>query len=170
MNETLQTILSRRSIRRYTQEDVSEEHVENLLRAAMAAPSAGNAQTWEFVVVKQREILDKIPEFHPYTRMLKEAPMAIVVCGALDREKYKGYWVQDCAAASQNILLAAQSLGLGAVWCGIYPDEDRVAKFKDLLKIPENVVPFSIIAVGHPAEEKPSADRFDQNKIHYDKW
>jgi len=129
--EILEAIKTRRSIRKFTdkkvsKEDintlkVSKEDINTLLEAAMQAPSAGNQQPWEFIVIDDRKILDVIPDFHPYSKMLKESPIAILVCGKIDATKYCGYWVQDCSAATQNILLAAHGVGLGAVWLGIYP-------------------------------------------------
>jgi nitroreductase len=163
-------ILTRRSIRRYTGQEVSREILLDLLRAAMSAPSAGNEQPWEFVVIKDRRLLDAIPGFHPYAQMLTEAPAAILVCGDLSREKYKGYWVQDCAAATENMLIAVNDKGLGAVWLGIYPVEERITGLRRLLNIPENRIPFSLVALGYPAEKKEPADRFDAERIHYDCW
>lgn len=168
--ETLEAIHGRRSIRRYTAQPVSEEMVEKMLRAAMAAPSAGNQQPWQFVVIDDRKILDAIPQFHPYSAMLKEAPLAIVVCGDERQERYKGYWVQDCSAATQNLLLAAHDLGLGAVWLGVYPIMDRVAKTQELLGLPPHVIPLAIVSIGHPAEKKGPEDRFQASRIHRNRW
>ena len=117
----MDAILTRRSIRHYTAQPVAEELITGFLKAAMAAPSAGNEQPWEFVVLTERTILDRIPSFHPYAAMLREAPAAILVCGDLAREKHEGYWVQDCSAATENILIAVNEKGLGAVWLGIFP-------------------------------------------------
>ena len=166
MNE----IFTRRSIRKYTNQDVSEEMVESLLRAGMAAPSAGNEQPWQFIVIKNRHVLAEIPKFHPYSQMLREATCAIVVCGDLSIEKYPGYWVQDCSAATQNMLLRAQTLGLGAVWLGVYPMEERVAPLKALLGLPESIIPLCILSIGYPAENKPPIDRFDPERIHRERW
>lgn len=141
-----------------------------MLEAAMAAPSAGNQQPWEFVVVRDKEVLQKLTEVSPYTKMLKEADLAIVVCGDEAKEKHKGYWVQDCSAATENILIMAAHLGLGAVWCGIYPVDERVVGVKNILGLPQSVIPLGIIAVGHPAEHKEPANRYDESKIHYDRW
>ena len=102
--------------------------------------------------------------------MLKDAPLAIVVCGDERLERYKGFWVQDCSAATQNLLLAAHAVGLGAVWLGVYPVQQRVAKTQDLLGLPEGVIPLAIIAVGHPAERKPPADRYDASRVHRNSW
>lgn len=168
----MKAILERRSIRKYTDEPVSDDDLSNLLKAAMAAPSAGNQQSWEFVVIRDRDILNTAVGIHPSGgyKMLGHAPLAIVVCGNPDKELYEGYWVQDCAAATENILIAAQSLGLGAVWLGVYPREDRVAKLKKLLGLPDRIIPLSIVSVGHPAEKKGPSNRFDEGNIHLDKW
>ena len=166
----MKEIFERRSIRKYTCKEVSDESVRELLKAAMSAPSAGNQQPWDFIIVKDRAVLNEIPKIHPYAQMLKEAPVAIIVCGALEREKHAGYWVQDCAAAIENILIEAQFLGLGAVWLGVYPREDRVTGLKKLLEIPENVIPLAVISIGWPAESKAASQRYDEQKIHIDKW
>jgi nitroreductase len=168
----MKNILERRSIRKYTDEPVSDDDLKNLLKAAMAAPSAGNQQSWEFVAVRDRDTLNTMIRFHPGGgyNMLGHAPLAIVVCGDLERQLHEGYWVQDCSAATENILIAAHSLGLGAVWLGAYPREDRVGKIKELLGIPENIMPLCIISVGHPAEEKKPSNRYDETRIHLNKW
>jgi nitroreductase len=166
----MKSILTRRSIRKYTAEPILHEVLIELLQAAMSAPSAGNEQPWEFVVITVRQILDKIPKFHPYAQMLKEAPIAILVCGDLNREKYKGYWVQDCSAATENILIAVNEKGLGAVWLGIYPIEERINGLRKLLNIPEHIIPFALVAIGHPAEKKEPADRFESVRIHFNQW
>ncbi|MPM59535.1 NADPH-flavin oxidoreductase [bioreactor metagenome] len=166
----MDSILKRRSIRKYKNIKVSDEVVEDLLRAAMAAPSAGNEQPWEFVVLRDKEVMKKITEIHPYSKMLLNSDVAIVICGDEEKEVFKGYWVQDCSAATENILLAAQDMGLGAVWLGVYPIADRVEKIKELLGLPGNVIPLSIVPVGYPDEEKTSADRFDEARIHLNRW
>jgi nitroreductase len=166
----MKEIFERRSIRKYTGEDISDESIKELLKAAMAAPSAGNQQPWDFIVVKDRTVLNEIPKVHQYAQMLREAPLAIIVCGSLDREKHKGYWMQDCAAAIENMLIEAQFLGLGAVWLGVYPREDRVAGIKKLLEIPENVMPLAVISIGYPAESKEASQRYDEKKVHINKW
>jgi nitroreductase len=163
-------ILSRRSIRKYTGQRVSDDQVTELLRAAMSAPSAGNQQPWCFVVVRSQEVLDRIPTVHPYSAMTPHASVVIAVCGNLTGLKYSGYWVQDCSAATENVLLAAHELGLGAVWMGVYPTEERVEGIRELLGLPEHVIPLSLIAVGYPAEFPPAADRFDATRVHYDRW
>lgn len=166
----IETILSRRSVRTFKPEAVPEQLMAELLEAAMAAPSAGNQQPWHFVVITARKTLDAIPKFHPYSHMLHEAQAAVLVCGDVSLEMHKGYWVQDCSAATENMLLAAHGLGLGGVWVGVYPCEDRVGKFRELLDIPQHVIPFSLVAIGYPAEHLPKAKRFDPSRIHYERW
>ncbi|MBY9001096.1 MAG: nitroreductase family protein [Candidatus Heimdallarchaeota archaeon] len=166
----MKNILSRRSIRKFTDQTVSDEQITSLLKAAMSAPSAANKQPWEFIVIRKRETLDKIPEFHKYTKMLATANLAIVVCGNTTKADTRGFWIQDCAAATQNILLAANSLSLGSVWCGVYPNEEIYPQMQKLLELPEEIYPVSIIALGYPDEEKPPSERYDENKIHHEKW
>ncbi len=166
----METILTRRSIRQYTPKPVSREVLHEILAAAMSAPSAGNERPWHFIVLTDRSLLDEIPKFHPYSAMLKQAGVAILVCGDVMLEKHKGYWVLDCAAATENMLLAAHAKGLGAVWCGVYPTEDRVAHLQRLLHLPENVVPFSLIPLGFPGEVRQAPDRFDGSRVHDNKW
>jgi nitroreductase len=163
-------ILSRRSIRQYTNQPVSAQQVRDLLAAAMAAPSAGNQQPWHFVVMDDRAVLDQVPSFHPHSTMIREAPLAIAVCADLTKATHPGMWVQDCSAATENLLLAAHAMGLGAVWLGIYPRDERVAGLRRLLALPENVMPLSLIPIGYPAEEKPPADRFQESRIHRNRW
>jgi len=142
--------------------------------AAMSAPAGHNQRLWEFIVIKDKNIMNDITEIHPYSQMLKEASLAIIVCGDLEKEKHAedwaSYWVQDCAAATENILIEAQYLGLGAVWRSAYPRKDVVDGLKILLKLPVKVIPLSMIAIGHPAEKKKTPDRYDKQKIHIDKW
>ena len=165
-------ILSRRSIRKYTAQPVDDEIIEKLLRAAFAAPSAHNEQPWHFVVIRDRTMLDEIPNIHPYAKMLKEAPAALAVCAdhKLEKDAEAGYWVQDCAAATQNILLAAHGLGLGACWLGIHPRMQRKDAISKLLNLPENVSPFCLIALGYPAEQKEPSERFQPERMHQNQW
>jgi nitroreductase len=168
--DALNTLLSRRSIRKYTEEPVSESDLQDVIKAAMEAPSAGNEQPWHFVIINDRKVLDQIPAFHPHSQMVKSAPVAILICGDLDKEKHKGYWTQDCSAATQNMLLAVHTKGLGGVWVGVYPRDERVEGFRKLLNIPGNVIPFALVPIGHPAEEKPPGGRFDPSRIHTNLW
>lgn len=162
----LDIIFKRRSIRKYHDKPVSAEHIETLLRAAMAAPSASNKQPWQFVVVEDRATLNAFMDVHAYARMLSEATLCIAVCG----EKSKPFWVQDCSAATQNILLAAAGLGLGSVWLGVHPNAEREAQVASILGIPEEHAPLCLIAIGHPAEEKGPSERFNTEKVHHEKW
>ena len=163
-------IFLRRSIRKYEPRAVPEEDITVLMRAAMAAPSAGNEQPWHFVVIRDRQILEAIPVFHPHAAMLKDASVAILICGDLTLEKYKGFWVQDCSAATQNLLLAATARGLGTVWTAIYPIEDRVVGIRKLLHLPNHVIPLSLVPIGYPFEHPGRADRFRADRVHHDQW
>jgi nitroreductase len=168
--EVMDAILGRRSIRKYSPQAVDQELIRELLTAAMSAPSAGNEQPWHFVVIKDKNLLNEIPKFHPHSSMLREAPLAILVCGDLTLEKYKGYWVQDCSAATQNLLLAAHARGLGAVWLGIYPIDERVEGMRKLLSLPEHIVPLSVVSLGYPAERKSPLNRFQESRVHDNRW
>lgn len=166
----MNAIFSRHSIRKYSEEEVSEKTLEQLLRAAMAAPSAGNEQPWHFIVIRDRSILAGFPKFHPHAGMAPEAACAIVICGDLSLEKHAGFWVQDCSAATENLLLEAQERGLGAVWVGLYPNEDRVKETRKLLHLPEHIIPLALVPIGHPAEKREVGDRFNPDRIHHDGW
>jgi nitroreductase len=168
--EALEAILTRRSIRKYSNKPVSEEAVRTLLEAGMSAPSAMNEQPWEFIVTRKREALLAIKDVHPYAAMLAEAQRAITICGNTAREKRPGYWMIDCSAATQNILLAAHALGLGAVWLGVYPNQDRVEPISRLLELPPDVIPLAIVAIGYPAESKETSRRYDPERVHEEKW
>ena len=168
--DAIDAILFRRSIRRYTSQPVSDNVIKELLEAAMSAPSAGNEQPWHYVVITDRAILDEIPKYHPYSSMVREAPVAILVCCDLHLDRHDGLWVQDCSAATENLLIAVQAKGLGAVWLGVYPREERVTGLRKLLGIPEHVIPFSLIPIGYPAEHKPKANRYDTSRVHHNRW
>jgi len=166
----IDAILTRRSIRRFTGRVITDEQLNLLLKAGFQAPSAYNLQPWHYVVVKEKETLEKIADIHPYAKMLPQAGCGIVVCGDISRETKEGYLVEDCSAAIQNILLAAHGTGLGAVWCGVYPDTDRCRLFSEILNLPENIIPVGLVAIGYPNEEKPPQDRFDPTKVHFETW
>ncbi|NLZ80392.1 MAG: nitroreductase family protein [Clostridiales bacterium] len=167
----MKEIFSRRSIRKYQDKPIEDELIQKLLRAAMYAPSAGNEKPWQFIVIKDRDKLNEITTFHPYTQMLKEAPLAILVCADVSNLKYNGvFWVQDIAACTQNILLEGKHLGLGTCWCGVYPSEDKETKLREMFNIPENFIPTSLIAVGYPAEEREVRERYNPDRVHYEKW
>ena len=166
----MKEIFERRSIRKYADQVVSEDIIEKIIEAGMAAPSAGNEQPWHFIIITDRRILNEIPKFHPYSKMLNEVSCGIVVCGDLSLEKYPGFWVQDCSAATENMLLMAQELGIGSVWLGVYPLEDRVKALKALLRLPDNVIPLSILPIGYPAEKKAPVNRFNPSRVHRNGW
>jgi nitroreductase len=166
--ELIKTIFARRSIRKYTAKPVSRKNVKTMLEAAMAAPSSSNRKPWHFIVVTDRHILDKLASVHPYGKMLFEAPLCIAVCG--DKTISPRYWIQDCSAATENLLLAAAALSLGAVWLGVHPRESRGKPISKILKIPENVVPLNLVSVGHPAEEKEPRTQYDEQRVHNEHW
>lgn len=167
----MQEIFNRRSIRRYENKTVTDEQIEQLLRAAMYAPSAGNEQPWHFVVIKDRETLNRIMKIHPYTQMLREASLAIIPCADTSKVKYNGvFWPQDMAASIQNILLQANGIGLGTCWCGVYPREELMNPISEIIDLPKGVNPFAVVAVGYPAEKGMAGDRFKREKVHYEKW
>ena len=168
--EALEALHTRRSIRKYGDEPVAEELVERLLRAAMAAPSAQNCQPWHFVVIDDRELLAKIPPINPNAAMADQAPLAILICGDRDLELFDGYWVVDCAAAVQNLLLAAHALGLGAVWTGVYPRKQRMDGFARLVGLPKNVLPHTLVVLGHPAEQPAGEDRYRADRVRRNRW
>jgi len=164
----LDTIFARRSIRQYTSEPVSEEDIKKLLEAGMAAPSASNRKPWHFVVVTDRAKLNALAEKHPYGKMLAQAALAIAVCG--DPKISVKYWIQDCSAATENILLAATSLGLGSVWLGVAPNSDRTEAVAEVLGIPEDMGILNVISIGHPAEEKEPRTQYDEGRVHRNGW
>jgi len=167
--DAMEAILTRRSIRKYTKQPVSDEVLKELLEAGMYAPSASNQQPWCFVVINDRKIMNEIPKYHSSSQMLREAAVAILVCCDLDLQLGE-LDVQDCSAATQNILLAAHAKGLGAVWLGVYPAESVVMATKKLLNLPEHIIPISLISIGYPAEQKPQPDRYRADKVHYNRW
>ncbi len=171
----LENIMTRSSVRSYTTQKVEDDKIETLLKAGMAAPTGGNKQPWEFIVVTDRETLDKIPEYAAGAKMITKSQTAIVVCGDTSRcmpGTLVEYWIQDCSAATENILLAAHAMGLGAVWCGAYPnnDQDRVGKMQELLGLPEGVYALSVIVLGYPDSEPTPKDKWDRAKVHYNKY
>lgn len=168
--DCLDAIMTRRSIRTYTAEPVTDEQLETLLRAAMAAPSAGNQQSWRFIVARDAAQREALSQATPYSGMIARAPIGIVICGDTHDLKHPGYWTQDCSAAIENLLLAAHAMGLGAVWIGVYPVPERVEAVRRICGIPEGIEPMSMIALGHPAEEKPPSERYDPSRVFSERW
>jgi nitroreductase len=168
--DALDALMTRRSIRTYDTKPVPKDLVQKLLSAAMNAPSAGNQQPWQFVVIDDRETLEELSRIHPHGKMLAHAPLAVAVCADTAHEKHKGYWVQDCSAATQNLLLAAHACGLGAVWLGVYPREERMKGIAEFIKMPGYIVPLSLISIGWPAEKVAAASRYAQTRVHWNFW
>jgi nitroreductase len=169
---TLNTLSERRSIRKYQDRLVTRESIEQILRVGMSAPSSGNSQPWQFLVVEDKATLDRLSEVRGYAPMLKEASHAIIVCRDMNRkdEFVEDFWIQGCAAATENILLAVQALGLGAVWLGVYPVQEIVEGIRALFNLPENIIPFSVVSLGYPAEEIAALDRYDEARVHWNLW
>ncbi len=168
--ETLKAILTRRSIRKYSHDQIPEEYLDILIKAAMHAPSARNRQPWHFIIVSDRQLLDRLGDINTSWKMLKEASHSIVVCGDKEIEDTVSFIIQDCAAATQNILLAAHDLNIGTVWLGVHPREERLVPLKQILQIPNQILPVSMISLGKPDESREQPDRFLVERIHFDKW
>ena len=165
-------LLSRRSVRKYTEEPVEDSMIQIALEAAMAAPSARHCDPWHFIVVKEQAGRDALADALPYGQMLREAPAGIIVCGDINvaHRSELSYLLQDVAAAIENLLLSLELQGLGAVWLGIHPNEDRIQAVKTAFNLPDNIIPVSAIALGHPAEFPEARTRYDATKVHNDTW
>ena len=169
----IKNIMTRTSVRQYTSEAVTKADIETMLRAGMAAPTAVNKQPWHFVVVTDREQLNALAAANRGTGMAAKAPLAIVVCGDMQKTLSgvgQGFWIQDCSAATENILLAANALGLGAVWTGLYPNEERAKAVRDVVKAPEHIVPLCTIVIGHPAGQTQPKDKWKPENVSYNKF
>ncbi|MBR5566292.1 MAG: nitroreductase family protein [Roseburia sp.] len=166
--EVKEALLKRRSVRKFTEKVVSEEHINELLHAAMSGPSACNKKPWEFYVVSNKDVLKQLQSASKFTKM--QAPLAIIVCGNLSHAlplKMADYWIQDCSAATENILLRATDLGLGAVWCGIHPQKIAEKKVSEILGLSKKEIPLNIILIGHPAESPDARDQYDEKRVHF---
>ncbi|MGE4537471.1 MAG: nitroreductase family protein [Desulfovibrio sp.] len=170
--DLFEAIHTRRSIRAFTEAPVSEADMDAILRAAMAAPSAGNAQPWHFIILDDRATMDAIVAIHAHAAMIRQAPVAVVVAAELAQEKYPGfgYWTLDCSAAVENMLLAARGLGIGSVWCGIYPRTERMEGLTKLLGLPDGVKAHALVVLGHPAQDFKRVERFKPERIHKNRW
>ena len=170
-NDAIKNIMTRTSIRKYTDQPVTKAEIETLLKAGMAAPTAVNKQPWHFVAVTDKAKLKELAGNRG--RMLEQCALAIVVCGNLEKAmpgKAQGYWIQDCSAATENILLAANALGLGAVWTGVYPIDERVEAVSKAVKLPEHIVPLCVIVIGHPAESPTPKDKWKPENVSYNEY
>jgi len=170
MMDVMEAIYTRRSIRKFKNRKIDRETIREILKAAMYAPSARDCRPWHFIVVDDRSVLKAFMEVHPYSSMLKEASHGILVCGDLKLQNGPGYWVVDCGAAAQNLLLAAHGMGLGAVWLGIHPRQERQQAVHHLFRLPDHVQPFCMVALGYPDEKKEMPDRFMPERIHHNSW
>lgn len=167
----MKEIYTRRSIRKYKDIPLEESQILQVIKAGTYAPSAGNEKPWHFIVITKRETLVAITSFHPYTQMLKSAPVAIIACADLTNIKYEGvFWIQDMSAAVQNMLLEATSLNLGSCWCGVYPNLVLVENLSVLLDLPSNIVPAAIVALGVADEAREIDERFNASLVHFEKW
>ncbi|MFC1807704.1 nitroreductase family protein [Candidatus Omnitrophota bacterium] len=172
-NATLDVIHNRKSVRSYIDKPVTEQDLNTLLKAGMAAPTAVDKRPWAFVAITDKEVLAGLANGLPYGRMLNTAGAAIVVCGVLDKALpgvAREFWIQDCSAATENILLAAESLKLGAVWIGVYPIAGNIHHVRTTLSMPEDVIPLNILSIGYPTGDEKPKDKFDEANIHWDKW
>ncbi|MCG8410726.1 MAG: nitroreductase family protein [Bacteroidales bacterium] len=170
---TLEIIHQRKSVRNFTPQEVKKEQLQTLIKAAMAAPTAVNKQPWAFIAIKDRDILDRLGEKLPYAKMLKKVNAAIVVCGDLNKtleDWEQEFWIQDCSAASQNILLAAEAIGLGAVWTAAYPAKDRMQTVSEILGLPESIIPLNVIPVGYPKGVEKPKDKWKPENLHWEQW
>ena len=166
--ELKEALLNRRSIRKFTEEPVSEEDILELLHAGMSGPSACNKTPWEFYVITNPATLEKLRKAARFSKIT--APLAIVVCGNLSKTlplSFSSFWIQDCSAATENILLRVTDLGLGAVWCGVHPMKTAEKNVREALLLPEKIVPLNIIHIGHPTENPEPRDQFSEKKVHY---
>ncbi len=172
-NEAIENILTRVSVRQFTGDSISEAQLDTLLRAAMAAPSAINKQPWAFIVITDRDKIAQLGEALPYSRCSNHPAVAIIPCGDLTKAipgEMAGFWINDVSAATENLLLAAHAMGLGAVWTGLHPDMDRAKMVQDMLGLPEHIIPLCIVPVGVPAEQPDIKDKFNPENIHFNGW
>lgn len=167
--DLLQGLLTRRSVRQFIRNrTIPKQDMKEILEAAMYAPSGRNAQSWEFIVVDDKELCKKIIEIHPYSVHLNDSGMAVIVCGDLKAQMDEDYWPIDCAASTENLLLACHAKGIGTCWCSIYPNKERLEKFSSLLGLPPHIQPFSLVVMGYPSTEaKQPNDRYKPSKIHH---
>lgn len=173
MNSTIETILKRKSIRHFTDKKVTQDELDLIIRSAFAAPSGMDLRPWEFIVITDRYILDELAEALPYAKMLFQATAAFVVCGipyTTNPEKGSKYWMLDCSTVTQNVLLAAESLGLGAIWTACCPYHERMEPVHKILGIPNEILPLCVIPIGEPTGEDLPKDKFNSEKLHFEKW
>lgn len=168
--DVLEAIFTRRSIRKYTGEPISDQDMETVLRAGFHAPSAHNYQPWEFIILRDKSNMERIAKVHPYAKMLPHAEACIIVCGDNKKQTTTGFLIEDCSAAIQNILIAAHGIGLGAVWCGLYPVTHLTQEVNKVCSLPDHIVPVGMVVLGHKGEEKKTVDKYDSTKVHHEVW
>ena len=173
--EMLGCIMTRASVRNYTDRQVDDSTINKILRAGMAAPTAANQQPWQFVVVTEQNLKDSIAAAFEYTKMVDKCSFAVVVCGDMNNlfqgdVADGGFWVEDCSAASENMLLAAHALGVGGVWCGIYPLKDREQRLRGILNLPAHLTPLNVMSFGYPEQQVAPKDKWDSAKVHYNSF
>ncbi len=166
----MKNIFTRRSIRKYKNTEVEDSVIQEIIKAGMNAPSAGDEQPWHFIIVNDFDKLVEINKVHPHSNMILHAKAAILICGDLSLEKHEGFWIQDCSAAVQNMLLMIDYKGLGSVWLGVYPRKDRIEGIKKIFNLPERVIPFAVLPVGYPDEAKPENNKYNESRVHFNKW
>lgn len=164
----LDAVFKRKSIRHFLNRSIENNKIEAMLKAAMQAPSAGNQQSWEFLVIQKKETLNKLSNMGPHAQSLQRAPLAIVFLANASKLKHQEFWQQDMSAAIENLLLQAVELDLGAVWLGVAPKQSRMEFIKKLFCLPDSIIPFAVICIGYPTEQNLNIDRFDKNKVHYE--
>lgn len=172
-NQAIKNIMTRVSVREFTGEKISEAQIDTLLRAAMAAPSAINKQPWAFIVITDEEKIAQLGEALPYSRCSNHPAVAIIPCGDLTKAipgEMADFWINDVSAATENLLLAAHAMGLGAVWTGLHPDMNRAKMVQEMLGLPEHIIPLCVVPVGIPAEHPDIKDKYKPENIHYNKW
>ena len=168
----METIYKRRSVRKYTETPVTDAQVKQIIRSGMAAPSAKNSQEWVFIVLREPEIYKTFSEVHVNAFAMKTAQAAILVCADLSKEQDpgQGWWIQDCSAAMENMLLEATDLGLGSLWLGVHPKPERIACLKEVCKLPEGIEPLGIVALGEPTKDRPAIDRYLEAQVFLDTY
>lgn len=172
-NQAINNIMTRVSVREFTGEKISDEQIDTLMRAAMSAPSAINKQPWAFIVVTDEDKIAELGKALPYSRCSNHPAVAIIPCGDLSKAiegEMAGFWINDVSAATENLLLAAHAMGLGAVWTGLHPDMNRARMVQELLGLPEHVIPLCVVPVGVPAEHPEVKDKYRPDNIHYNQW
>lgn len=168
--DVLEAIFTRRSVRKFTGEPVSDKDLETILRAGFQGPTAHNLQPWEFIVIKDKSTFEQIAKIHTYAKMLLQAEVCIIVCGNHNKQGTTGFLIEDCSAAIENILITTNGLGLGAVWCGLYPVPHLTKEVSNICLLPDYIIPVGMVVIGHKGEEKKVEDRYDKAKVHYERW